>query len=317
MDTSERYIPLNAGAHMPVVGLGTWQSPRDKAGDAVEYALGQCGYTHIDCAWIYGNEKEIGASFKRVFDRGSVKRKDIFITSKLWNSFHSNENVSKACKETLADLGLEYLDLYLIHWGLSSPAGKDKEPLDERGVLRSGSISIRETWEAMQELVQARLVKAIGVSNFTVPMLTDLLSYAKIVPAVNQVELHPYLQQERLLEFCGSKGIAVTAYSPLGRPGAEPPRSHMELPGQRLVDDATIVAIASQHGKTPAQTMIRWAIQRGTVVIPKSVTPARIKENIAVFDFELSDDDMKKISALDKRQRLVDPYDWWKIPYFN
>ncbi len=301
---------------MPVVGLGTWQSPANKAGEAVEYALTKCGYTHIDCAWIYGNQKEIGASLKKVFASG-IKRDNVFITSKLWNSFHARGDVGRACKDTLHELELEYLDLYLMHWGLASPAGKESEPLDEHGVLKSGNIPIRETWEAMQELVQTGLVKAVGVSNFTTPMLTDLLSYAKIIPTANQIELHPHLQQSRLVDFCRSKGIAVTAYSPLGRPGSQPPRSYMQQPAARLVDDPLIAGIASAHKKTPAQVLIRWALERETIVIPKSVTPERIRENIDVFDFELSEKEMQAIAALDKRERLVDPMDWWKIPYFD
>lgn len=302
---------------MPTLGLGTWQSPPNKAGEAVRYALTEAGYTHVDCAAIYGNEKEIGASLKNVF-AGPVKREDVFITSKLWNSFHARDNVAKACRQTLLDLKVEYLDLYLIHWGLATAPGA-KEPLDENGMLITERTPIRETWEAMQELVREGLVKAIGVSNFTTPMLTDLLSYGDIPPAVNQVELHPYLQQTALVEFCAHKTIAMTGYSPLGRPGAEPPRSYMNAPGagQRLVDDATVTGIASRHKKTPAQVLLRWGVQRGTIVIPKSVTPSRIKENAEIYDFELSDADMRAIAALDRGLRFCNPIEWWGIPYFN
>ena len=311
------HLTLNTGAEMPVVGLGTWKADSGKVGEAVQYALTECGYGHVDCAWIYGNEKEIGGAFEKVFGSDKVKRDEVFITSKLWNSFHAKQNVAKACKETLSNLKLEYLDLYLIHWGLATPAG-NSEPLDEKGVLITDNVPIRETWEAMQELVKAGLVKAIGISNFTTAMILDLLTYATIVPAVNQIELHPYLQQTRLLEFCRHKSIAITAYSPLGRPGAEPARSFLlNRGGERLVNDAVIVEIANHHNKTPAQVLLRWGMQRNTIVIPKSITPARIKENIHVFDFELSKEEMQAIAGLDIPERLVNPIEWWGIPYFD
>ncbi len=213
--SSNQHIVLNTGAKMPFLGLGTWNAKKDRVGDAVEEALTKFGYSHIDCAWVYENEKEVGEAFRRVFNNGKRKREEIFITSKLWNDDHKKEHVVEACKQTLADLQLEYLDLYLMHFGIASPHGLGIEPLDANGMLITKKVSIRETWEAMEELVHLGLVKAIGVSNFTAPMLIDLLTYAKIVPAVNQIELHPYLQQNKLIEFCRAHGIAVTAYSRL------------------------------------------------------------------------------------------------------
>ncbi|MFA6386524.1 MAG: aldo/keto reductase [Candidatus Paceibacterota bacterium] len=306
---------LNTGDPMPIVGLGTWKSLPDKAGEAVLYAL-MNGYRHIDCAAVYRNEKEIGVSFKKVFEDKIRDREEVFITSKLWNSEHKKEDVRKACEATLSNLNLEYLDLYLMHWGVAIPHKETLEAgwtvgLDSDGVIIREKVSIRETWEAMEELVELGLVKAIGVSNFTTMMLVDLLSYAKIKPAVNQIELHPYLQQTELLEFCKSNGIIVTGYSPLGSPGNNKDKG---LP--ILVEDSTILAIASSHNKSPAQILIRWGIQRGTVVIPKSVTEERIKENLNVFDFELSGEEMNKIAELNKNFRFVNPHDWWKIPYF-
>ena len=302
---------------MPVIGLGTWKSDPGKVGEAVTYALGEAGYKHVDCAWIYGNEKEIGQAFKDVFSNGSLKRDDVFVTSKLWNSFHAKHSVAKACKDTLADLKLDYLDLYLIHWGIATPFG-EKEPMGDDGVLITDAVPIRETWEAMQELVKAGLVKAIGVSNFTTPMILDLLTYAAIPPAVNQIEVHPYLQQAGLIEFCRRKNIAVTAYSPLGRPGAEPARPFLRnRGGERLINDAVIVEIAGRHKKTSAQVLLKWGVQRGTIVIPKSVTPSRIKENIDIFEFELSKDEMQNIAGLEIPERLVNPIEWWGIPYFD
>ncbi|MFA6251107.1 MAG: aldo/keto reductase [Candidatus Paceibacterota bacterium] len=229
---------LNTGVPMPTIGLGTWKSAPDKASLAVEYALTECGYRHIDCASIYRNEKEIGEAFKKVFEGNIRKREDVFITSKLWNTEHHKDDVRKACEQTLADLNLEYLDLYLMHWGIAIPVnavppsntlGRWTEQLDENGVLITEKVSVRETWEAMEELVQDGLVKAIGVANFTAPMLIDLLSYSKIKPAVNQIEIHAYLQQTKLLEFCKYNDIVVTAYSPLGSPGILKTRAFQSL----------------------------------------------------------------------------------------
>ena len=298
---------LNTGASMPRIGLGTWKSKPEEAGRAVEYALAEAGYCHIDCAAIYRNESEIGTALASIFGSGARKREDVFVTSKLWNTEHARDHVRTACEKTLRDLQLDYLDLYLMHWGIAS-----SEQLDEQGYLITEKISIRETWEAMQELVSAGLVKAIGVANFSAPMIIDLLTYAKITPAVNQIELHPYLQQTAMVEFCQHKNITVTAYSPLGSPGNMKPKGFPVI-----AEEPIIIEIAKRLGKSPAQVMIRWGMQRNTVVIPKSVTPERIKENLAVFDFELSDADMAAIKTLDRNLRFVNSAQWWKIPYFD
>lgn len=318
MKSIDTDLILNTGASMPTIGLGTWKSKQDEVGQAIEYAILECGYRHIDCAPIYLNEKEIGISFKKIFGNKIRNREDVFITSKLWNTEHSKNDVRKACETTLADLNLEYLDLYLMHWGIAippnitNPKGRMTEQLDENGILITEKISIQETWEAMEELQKAGLARAIGVANFTTPMLVDLLSYAKIKPAVNQIELHPYLPQPELVEFCQYNNIVMTAYSPLGRPG-----NSKEKGFPVLIEDNAIAEIARMHHKSPAQVLIRWGIQRKTVVIPKSVTPERIKENIDVFDFELSEAEMKIITSLNRNLRFVDPYTWWKIPYLN
>lgn len=296
---------------MPIIGLGTWNASLDKVGKAVDYALSEAGYRHIDCAAVYHNEKEIGKSLRKIFDGGKVKREEVFITSKLWNHAHARDNVANACKSTLKDLQIDYLDLYLVHWGVAvSKMAKYSELVDKNGFLITEKIPLRETWEAMEELVRSGLVKAIGVANFTAPMTLDLLSYAKIIPAVNQIELHPYLQQSALVEFCQYKGIAATAYSPLGSPASVENKPV-------LLEDKIIKKIAERHKKSPAQILIRWAIGRNTMAIPKSTTPERIKENIDVFDLELTKADKEAISTLDRKLRYVDPQEWWKIPYFN
>ncbi len=309
MSSSPTHVTLNTGDLMPVLGLGTWQSPPDAAKQAVAHALSECGYRHIDCAAAYGNEKEIGASFTNVFGGGKVQREDVFITSKLWNTGHARDAVRPACETTLKNLGLKYLDLYLLHWGLAT--SDSHWAVDKNGVLALKPISIRETWEAMEELVEAGLVKAIGVANFSTAQLIDLLSYAKIRPAMNQIELHPYLQQSRLVEFCQNRGIVVTAYSPLGSPGTQ----KKGLPG--VLEDETVKKIARTYHKTPAQILLRWGMQRNTVVIPKSIHLERIQENIDVFDFELSASEMDSIATLERRQRLNDLFTWGKVPYFD
>jgi len=307
------YITLNNGLKMPMVGLGTWKSKPEEVGQAVEYALTKSNYEHIDCAHIYGNEKEIGQALNKVFLGNQVKREDIFITSKLWNNSHAKEEVEKACKVTLNNLQLDYLDLYLMHWGVAVPAGENKEPLDKNGVLITENISVRETWEAMEKLVDAGLVKSIGVANFNADILLDLLSYVRIKPAVNQIELHPYNPQTKLLDFCKYKDIGVTAYSPLGCPTNNANQDNLPL----LLEDEYILKLAEIYKKTPAQILIRWAMQRNTVVIPKSVTPEHIDSNMYVFDFELTDEQVDKMGELEKRHRFINPYEWWKIPYFS
>jgi len=312
MNQSDNTITLNTGAAMPLLGLGTWNAARDAVGEAVEYALVECGYRHIDCAAVYHNEKEIGESLERVFKNGSVKRDDVFITSKLWNTAHRKEAVRAVCAQTLKDLRLEYLDLYLMHFPIALLPGGGDEPLDKDGYALTEKVSIQETWEAMEGLVSAGFVRAIGVSNFTAPQILDVLSYAKIPPAVNQIELHPYLQQQSLVTFCQRLGIAVTAYSPLG--------SYESSKDDRkplLLEDLLVQTIARKHGKTPSQILLRFAIQRNTIAIPKSISREHIKTNADIFGFELSTDDMKMIQGMDKKFRFVNPEAWWKIPFFD
>lgn len=311
MNKISNHIVLNNGVQMPVMGLGTWNAGRDEVGTALDYALSQCGYRHIDCAAVYHNELEIGDSLNFIFKKGIVRREDVFVTSKLWNTNHAQANVIKACKKTLHDLKLNYLDLYLMHFGIAIKHGEEDEPLDKNGYVVTEKVSLRETWEAMQNLVREGLVKTIGVANFTAPMLLDLLSYTKISPSVNQIELHPYLQQQALVEFCKYKNIAVTAYSPLGTPGGLGAKDPV------LLGDKAIQEIAQSHQKTTAQVLVRWALQRNTIAIPKSTNPEHIKTNIDVFDFELSGSELEAIKTLDRKYRFVNPADWWRLPYFD
>ena len=301
-------ITLNSGHKIPTIGIGTWEAKPAAIGLTLRHAILNAGYTHIDCAKAYGNEKEVGNALKEIFSSGQVKREDLFITSKLWNTDHHPDMVEEACRQTLHDLQLEYLDLYLIHWGIAFASGEGIAPFDKSGRIKTQAVSIQATWQAMEKLVEKGLVKSIGVANFTNAMMIDLLTYAKIQPAMSQVEIHPYNSQVDLIKYCHQEGVAVTAYSPLGRGGV---RSGDLM----LLEDPAVEKIAKSHQKTPAQVVLNWAIGRGTVAIPKSVSPARIDENIAIFDFSLTDEEQSQINALNQNHRFVNPTDWG-ISYF-
>ncbi len=304
----QNFITLSNGQQMPSLGLGTWRSLTGTGKTAVKYAIEKVGYRHIDCASVYKNEKEIGEAFNEVFSSDKIKRSEVFITSKLWCTDHHSDNVEKACRQTLADLKLEYLDLYLMHWGIAFEHGGDLEPIGSDGVIKTAAVSTQETWQAMEKLVEKGLVKAIGVANFTTAMLIDLLGYARIKPAVNQIEIHPYNSQPELVSFCQKNNIAVTAYSPLGSAG--------DLDNKPLSDEV-VVEIAGTHAKSPAQILIKWSMQRGLIVIPKSIKESRMDENFNVFDFELTDEEMNRINKLNKNHRFINPIEWWGVPYFN
>eukprot|EP01065_Artemidia_motanka_P024773 TRINITY_DN2967_c0_g2_i1.p1 TRINITY_DN2967_c0_g2~~TRINITY_DN2967_c0_g2_i1.p1 ORF type:complete len:344 (+),score=127.52 TRINITY_DN2967_c0_g2_i1:58-1032(+) len=283
---------LHSGADMPLVGLGTWQAPAGEVGNAVRAAV-EVGYRHIDCAAVYGNEAEIGAVFADMFASGKVKREDLFVTSKLWNSEHRPENVESAVRTTLKDLQLEYLDLYLMHW----PQQFEKVEGTNRGFPRNEDQSIRydqvplaETWAAMEKLVEQGLVRAIGLSNFNSVQIKAIHEGAKIKPHVLQCESHPFFPNEPLFALARSLGIVCTAYSPLG--------SGAEIDGYTVANHPELKKVADRHGKSAAQVACAWQLQRGNVVIPKSVSKERIAQNFDVT-FALSAEDMAAIAALD------------------
>ena len=301
-------MTFNNNMNMPTLGLGTWRSEKNAVGLAVEKAIVDYGYRHIDCAHIYKNEKEIGTVFNNIFSTNKVLRKDVFVTSKLWNTEHHPDNVEAACRQTLKDLQLEYLDLYLMHWGIAFARGRSFKIMGIDGLVKTEPVSVRQTWEAMEKLAEKGLVKNIGVANFTTTMIVDLLSYAKIRPAMNQIEIHPYNTQEELVDYCHKQKIGVTAYSPLGS---------SEGDKDRPLNNEIVIKIAEQIKKTPAQVLIRWALQRDLVVIPKSTNTSRIAENIDVYDFKLSKQEMNKLNGLNRNHRFVDPFGWWGMPYFK
>ena len=300
-------ITLNNKKQIPVIGLGTWRSDKNKLTPIVEYSIIECDYRHVDCASIYKNEKEIGQALKRI-SSNKISREELFITSKLRNTDHHPDNVEEACKKTLKDLQLKYLDLYLMHWGIAIEHGQDLEPIGSNGLVKTEKVPIIKTWKAMEKLVKKGLVKSIGIANFSVSMIIDLLSYSNIKPVINQVEIHPYNSQQELVNFCHKINIQITAYSPLGSSGDIK---------KRPIYDRVVIQIANKYKKTPAQILIKWSLQRGLIVIPKSIDLLRIKENIDVFNFKLLEIDMAQINKLNKNYRFVDPVIWWGIRYFK
>ncbi|KAI9288953.1 NADP-dependent oxidoreductase domain-containing protein [Umbelopsis sp. AD052] len=294
MSTYTAITTLNTGAKLPLVGLGTWQSQPNEVYEAVLTAI-KAGYRHIDTAWIYGNEKEVGQAIK---DSG-VDRQSLFVTTKLWNNAHSPQDVEQALERSLKNLQLEYLDLYLMHWPVAFKSGSSPVPKDAEGKVELSPVDYTETYAAMEKLVGDR-VRAIGVSNFTITKLQKLLKTATITPAVNQVELHPYLPQTELLDFCKQNKIHVTAYSPLGSTSGP------------VQQEPVILELAKKYNVEPAQVLISWAVKRGTSVLPKSVTASRIVNNFN--EVPLTAEDVNAIDAIGNNnppRRVVDPSSSW------
>ena len=290
---------------MPALGLGTWKSANDEVYNAVREAI-KIGYRHIDCAHVYGNEAEIGRALTDAIGAGDVTREDLWITSKLWNNSHRKDQVMPALHNTLNNLQLDYLDLYIIHW----PVVVQDEvlfPENSDDMVSLSTTPIAETWEGMELCHQLSLARHIGVSNFSVYKLRELIA-GGAQPEMNQIELHPLLQQNSMLAYCQEAGILLTGYSPLGSPDRLPQLKAEDEPN--LLKHPTIVDIASVHNVSSAQVLIQWAIARGTSVIPKSVNPGRLKQNFDAAQLELSTEDMEKIADMDKHYRYVKGQFW-------
>ena len=306
----------NSVLHMPSVGLGLWKVDPLSAGELVYEAI-SVGYRHLDSACDYGNEAEVGKGIERVLASNVCHREDLWITSKLWNTFHEPKYVRPAVERTLRDLQVDYLDSYLIHFPISLayvapetryPPGWFFEPDAPNPSMQSIKVPVAETWGAMEELVDAGLVRTIGVCNFGISLLRDLQAVARIQPSSLQVEMHPRLTQEKLLRFCNQENIAVTAFSPLGAPSYVPLGMAKET--DSLLINQDILEIADVVQRTPAQVLLRWGVQRGTAVVPKTSQPKRLKENISLFDFSLSEEQMLIIDGLNKNHRFNDPGDF-------
>ncbi len=299
-------LEFDNGDRMPILGLGTWKSEPGDVYKAVKEAL-KLGYRHIDCAPIYGNEAEVGKALAESISEGVVSREELWITSKLWNDCHAPEDVQLALKKTLADLQIDSLDLYLIHWPVAHKKGY-VFPNTGADMLSLEELPLSQTWKGLETALDKGLCRHIGVSNFSIAKLKALLETARLQPEMNQIELHPYLQQSEMLDFCRKNKVHLTAYSPLGSPDRPPALKENDEPV--LLEEAVVRRIAELHGCTSAQVLINWAVERETAVIPKSINPARLQENLAAAFLGLSPDDMVDIADLDLQRRYVSGAFW-------
>ena len=301
------------GQTMPAVGLGLWKLEPNEVAEAVYNAI-KNGYRHLDSAADYGNEQQVGEGIARALKDGLCSREDLWITSKLWNTFHRKEYVQQACEKSLSDLGLDYFDLYLIHFPIALqyvdindryPPEWIFNPQDDNPTMELDSVPLSETWAAMESLVENQLARQIGVCNYSAVLLHDLMSYARIKPAMLQIESHPYLTQNALIRTARSYNIAVTAFSPLG--ALSYVSLDMASKGDSVLTETVVIKAAERASVTPAQVVLRWGLQRGTAVIPKTSKPERLVENLSLSGFNLTDEEMDAISALNQNRRFNDP----------
>jgi alcohol dehydrogenase (NADP+) len=294
------------GDTMPILGLGTWKSRPGEVYNAIRKAI-EIGYRHFDCARIYDNEEEIGQALADAIAAGEVKRTDLWITSKLWNDAHAEHDVRRALERALTDLKLDYLDLYLVHWPIAFEPQIDPAT-SEIIFAPEGKYPMEATWKAMEDCNKSGLARHIGVSNFIAAKIEAIMRSAEINPEMNQVELHPFLAQDDLIQFCHKNHIHLTAYAPLGSKGRSDALKKVDEPD--LLSNPVIMDISLRNGMTPAQVLICWSLERGVAVIPKSVRVERLKQNFDSANFSLNETDMKAIAQLDRHRRFF-MADFW------
>ncbi|XP_072508712.1 aldo-keto reductase family 1 member D1 isoform X2 [Notamacropus eugenii] len=316
LTAGDHRIPLNDGNSIPIIGLGTFseKKTKDLCKQSVKTAI-DVGYRHFDGAMLYGNEHEVGSAIKEKIAEGKVKREDIFYCGKLWSTFLSPEMVQPALEKTLNSLQLDCIDLYIIEIPIALKPGNCLYPKDENGKWLFHDANLCATWEALEACKDAGLVKSLGVSNFNRRQLELILNKPglKYKPVCNQVECHPYFTQTKLLKFCQSHDIVIVAYSPLGT-NRDPSWVNLHCPP--LLEDPLLISLGQKYHKSPAQISLRFTIQRGMVVIPRSFNVERIKENFQIFDFSLTDEEMKNIEALNTNIRFVPLLMWRDHPEY-
>jgi alcohol dehydrogenase (NADP+) len=304
-----KYLEFSNKDKMPMLGLGTYKSGKGEVYNAVCEAI-KIGYRHIDCAPIYGNEPEIGKAIKDCISEGLIKREELWITSKLWNSNHGRQNVLPAIKKTLSDLNLDYLDLYLIHWPVALVAGTGF-PTKAEQFIDPDQLPLEETWKGMEDVLEMGLARHIGVSNFNIQKIENLLNNCNYPPEVNQVEMHPLNQQKKLVDFCNWHNIKLTAYAPLG---AKDPKKIIKTPGEPdLMDEPIILDFSERYHTTPAQILLAWSLTRNVSTIPKSVNKDRLLQNFKAADLVIKPEDMEKIASMERNYRFINGK-LWTIP---
>lgn len=301
-----KYLYFENGDSLPALGLGTWKSAKGEVYGVIRKAI-EIGYRHFDCAHLYGNEKEIGDAFADAFKVGDIAREELFITSKLWNNRHRRAQVRPAYDLTLTNLQIGYLDLYLIHWPVVVIDHKDM-PETGADLVSLTKTPLAETWEAMIDVTKTGLIKHIGVSNFSIAKIEDIWHKTGVKPAVNQVEIHPYMQQKALKNYTDQHHIILTGYSPLG--SFDRPASRRAAEDPILLEDETLHKIAHQKGITTAQLVLAWAVNYGISTIPKSVKENRLRENLVAADIILTHEEMEQISQIDRKSRFIKGNFW-------
>ncbi|XP_055626139.1 aldo-keto reductase family 1 member B1-like [Toxorhynchites rutilus septentrionalis] len=301
-------VTLNNGHKMPVLGLGTWLSREGEGIEAIKAAI-DAGYRHIDTAYLYRNEKEVGQAIREKIAEGVIKREDIFVTTKLWNNFFEPCKVAEAFKRSFENLDIGYIDLYLMHSPMSFKFdGWELGHVDATTKPEYADVDIVDTWRAMEELLNTGKVRSIGVSNFNSEQIARILQQCEMKPVTNQVECNPGINQRKLIEFCRKLDIVVTAYSPLGRPNYYE-MDPVKVPKPAL-DDPRVKAIAEKYNKTPGQVILRYLVEIGTVPVPKSSNPVRLRQNIDIFDFQLTKEEIETMDGLNTGKRTV-PFHVW------